>query len=302
MTKVFVIVLNWNQPEVTIECLESIEKITPSGYELTTVIVDNGSTDDSLKKLSKFNRPGFVIIPNKKNLGFTGGNNVGIKYALTEGADYIIILNNDTLVHKNLITNLLDVARDPQVGAVSPLIYFAKGFEFHKDRYKKNDLGKVIWYAGGKIDWNNVYGSTRAVDEVDKGQFKKVEETDFATGTCMLLSSAALRKIGGFDDKYFMYYDDTDLSMRLKKANYKILFDPNSIVWHKVSTSSGIGSKLHDYYTTRNRMIFGMKYASLRTKVALLRESINLLLNGREWQKIGIADFYFGNFGKGSWK
>jgi len=305
MTKVFVIILNWNQADLTLECLESVSKLDTLGYQLNVVVIDNGSTDDSLKKLSKFK-----TIHNSTNLGFAAGNNVGIKYALAQGTDYIMILNNDTIVHPNLVSNLLNSAKDSKVGAISPMIYFAKGFEFHKDRYKKNDLGKVIWYGGGKMDWKNVYGSARSVDKVDKqslplrgkGQFKKPEDTDFATGTCMFLSAKAIEEVGMFDEKYFMYYEDTDLSMRLKKAGYRVLFDPKGVVWHKVAQSSGIGSELNDYYTTRNRMFFGMKYASLRTKFALARESIKLLLNGRKWQRTGTKDYYLGNFGRGSWK
>ncbi len=96
-------------------------------------------------------------------------------------------------------------------------IYFEKGYEFFKDKYKDDQRGKVIWYAGGKIDWNNVYGVARGVDEVDKGQFERVEDTDFATGTCMLLSRKALREVGMFNERYFMYYEDTELSVRMKK-------------------------------------------------------------------------------------
>ena len=99
-----------------------------------------------------------------------------------------------------------------------------------------------------------------------------------------------------------MYFEDTDLSQRLKLAGKKIVYDPSGVIWHKVAQSSGIGSNLNDYFTTRNRMLFGMKYASFRTKIALLRESVRLLISGRKYQKQGIKDFYLGRFGKGSWK
>jgi len=95
--------------------------------------------------------------------------------------------------------------------------------------------------------------------------------------------------------------EDADHAQRIKKAGYKVLYSGKGWLWHKVSQSSGIGSELNDYFLTRNRMIFGMRYASLRTKFALLRESIKLLLSGRKWQKIGIKDYYLGNLGKGSW-
>lgn len=298
MTKVFVIILNWNQSELTAECLESVSKVRVLSYELNIVVVDNASS-----KPFKTHNKKCKVIRNIENFGFAGGNNVGIKYALENGADYIMILNNDTIVHPDLLHNLINSADSHgQVGAISPMIYFAKGYEFHKDRYKEKDLGRVIWYAGGKLDWENVYGSTRSVDEVDSGKFKKTEETDFATGTCMFMPASAIKKAGMFDEKYFMYYEDTDLSIRFKKFGFRVLFEPSALVWHKVAQSSGIGSNLNDYYTTRNRMLFGMKYASLRTKFALFRESIKLLLIGRKWQRIGVKDYYLGNFGRGSYE
>ncbi|OGM05223.1 hypothetical protein A2715_04690 [Candidatus Woesebacteria bacterium RIFCSPHIGHO2_01_FULL_39_32] len=302
MVKVFVVILNWNRPDDTVECLESINRLSVVGYQLSVVVVDNASSDDSIEKIQN-DKLKFKIIENKENLGFAGGNNVGIKYAIKNGADYVMVLNNDTIVHPDLVLRIIEATKKhSNFGVASPKIYFEREFEFHKERYKKDDLGKVIWYAGGQIDWDNVYGKTRGVDEVDKGRYDEVEETDFATGTCMFLSRKALEKVGLFDEKYFMYYEDTDLSLRIKKAGFKVLYIPKAVVWHKVAQSSGIGSKLNDYFTTRNRLLFGMRYARLRTRFALYKESLRLLVTAREWQKRGILDFYFGRFGKGSWE
>jgi len=306
--KVSIIILNWNRKKDTIECLESLAGLIISGYELEIIVVDNHSTDGSqkaveeaFKKLEKKNIS-CKQIKNKENLGFAEGNNVGMRYALDSGADYLLALNNDTEVDKELITKLLMVAKKhPKVGAIAPKIYFAKGFEFH-DKYKKDELGKVFWFAGGDIDWANVYGTNHGVDEVDKGQFNKTRETDFATGACMFLKREALKEVGLFDEKYFAYLEDADLSQRLKKKGWKVLYTPKTKIWHKVSQSSGIGSDLNDYFITRNRMLFGMYFAPLRAKAALIRESFKLLIKGRKWQRIGIIDFYLGRFGKGSWK
>ena len=235
-------------------------------------------------------------------MGFAAGNNVGVKYALDQGADYIMVLNNDTVVDKNLLIEFLKALKKyPKAGILSPKIYFAPGFEFHKDRFGKENLGKVLWYAGGQIDWDNIYGKNRGVDEVDKRQYGKVEEIGFATGTCIFMSSAALEKVGLFDKNYFMYYEDRDLSMRIKKAGFEVLYIPSANVWHKVAQSSGIGSGLNDYFITRNRLLFGMRYAKLRTRFALYRESLRFLLSGRVWQRKGVLDFYLGRLGKGSW-
>jgi hypothetical protein len=310
--KVSIIILNWNRKKDTVECLESIKKLQISNYELEIVVVDNASSDGSQKAVEQIFKTitkknvSCKQIRNKANLGFAAGNNVGMRHSLDSGADYLLVLNNDTEVDKGLIKKLLEVAdKHTKAGAISPKIYFAKGFEFHKSRYKSKDLGKVIWYAGGDMDWDNVYGSNYSVDEVDKvdkGQFEKTKETDFATGACMFLRNKALEDVSLFDEKYFMYLEDADLSQRLKRKGWEVLYTPKTKIWHKVARSSGIGSDLNDYFITRNRLLFGMRYAKCRTKFALVRESFKLLLIGRKWQKTGVRDFYLGRFGKGSWK
>jgi GT2 family glycosyltransferase len=300
MKKVFVIILNWNRIGDTIDCLKSVKNSNTEGFDLKILIVDNASTDDSLEKLKEIRD--IELISNKINLGFAGGNNVGIKHALKNGADYVIVLNNDTVLEKNSLSILVKTASDnPKAGAISPKIYFEKGYEFCKNKYDEIDKGKVIWYAGGVIDWKNVYGSGRGVDGVDSGLFNRNTDTDFATGTCMLLTKQALEKTGSFDEKYFMYYEDTDISQRLIKMGFRVLYAHDANIWHKVAQSSGIGSNLNDYFITRNRMLFGLKFAPFRAKTALAKESLKLLLTGRKWQKIGIRDFYLGRFGKGSW-
>lgn len=305
MKHVSVVILNWNGWVDTIECLKTLEKVVLSHISLQILIVDNASTNDSIKEIDSYirNKPQISLIKNNTNLGFAGGNNVGIKKALELKADYIMVLNNDTLVDKNLIKALVDFMEDhPEAGAVSPKMYFAEGFEFHKTRYSKNELGKVIWYAGGDIDWNNVYGVNHGVDEVDTGQFNEPRETTFASGACLFLRSSVVRAVGMFDERYFLYLEDTDLCMRIRRAGFSIYFVPDGFLWHKVSQSSSIGSNLNDYFITRNRLLFGVTYATLRANIALFRESIRFLMSGRMWQKKGARDYYFRKFGNGSWK
>ena len=299
MTKFFILVLNWNRKEETFECLKSLEKvIVPSEIDLQILVIDNASTDGSQEFFREKNIP---YLENRENFGFAEGNNSGFRFALKNGADYVMILNNDTYVDKNLITEIIKPFEDKEVGAVSPLIYFAKGFEFHRDRYKKSELGKVIWSAGGSIDWNNVFGINNKVDEVDTGKLKK-KEIEFATGACVVYSREALKKAGLFEGKYFLYFEDVELSTRIRKKGFKIIFNPKAKIWHKVSQSSGIGSGLNDYFIARNRLLFGMKYASIRTKFALFREGLKLLFTGRPWQRVGVYDYFISNFWKGSWK
>jgi len=304
MKNVYIIVLNWNRKKETLDCLKSLEKLNAKSINLTVMVVDNASKDGSVNAFKNYNPSNFnfKIMENKHNEGFARGNNLAIKEALKSKAGYIMILNNDTIVDKNLVIEMLEPFKDKKVGSTSPMIYFAKGFEFHKDKYKKQDLGKVIWSAGGDIDWDNVFGRNIGVDEVDKGQYKKKREINFATGACVMYRAEALKKIGLFEEKYFMYFEDVELSVRLKRKNYRSKYAPKAKVWHKVAQSSGIGSGLNDYYITRNRLLFGMKYARLRTKIALLSEAARLLLFGRNWQRIGVYDYFIGNLWKGSWR
>lgn len=303
MKKIAVIILNWNGKEDTLECLESIQNMEQGTFNLEVIVVDNGSTDDSVDRITKFidsEKSAIKLVENQENLGFAGGNNIGIKHALENEADYVMLLNNDTQVDKNLMTELLKaMEQNKNVGIVGPKIYFAKGYEYHRHRYKETELGRIIWYAGGLIDWRNVYASHRGVDEVDIGQYDKVEETAFTTGCAMLVKKEVFGEIGFLDEKYFMYLEDVDLCLRARKAGFKILYKPQGIVWHKNAQSSGQpGSPLHTYYLTRNRLIFGMRYSSLRTKIALLRESIRLYFKS-DVERWAVSDFFLGRLGKG---
>lgn len=303
MKQVFLSVIAFNDIENTLACLNSLERSEIEGIKLTVTVVDNASEKHFSVGKKTFDNFSFKIIRNEVNSGFSGGHNTAIRSVHEENVDYFIVLNNDTVVNKDLIKVLVaTIEKNPIAGIVSPKIYFAKGSEFHKDRYSEKETGKVLWYAGGIIDWENVYESHRGVDEVDKGQYKTTEETDFATGCCMIIRKDVLSKIGFFDERYFLYKEDVDFNVRAKRAGYKIFYEPDAVLWHKNAESTGgSGSPMQDYYTTRNRLLFGFTYAPIRTRIALFRESLRLLKSGREWQKRGVKDYYTRKFGKGSW-
>lgn len=300
MVNIFVVIVNYNGISDTKDCLKSLKKLQITNYKLQIIVVDNGSQKDDVAHLKREKH--IHLIVNKENTGFTGGNNAGIKYSLENGADYILLLNNDTIVKEDLVEKFLEASKKyPKAGIFSPKIYFYPGYEFYKDKYSKAEEGKVIWYAGGILDWNNVYGSNYGVDDTDIGQYEKVYEPDFATGACMFIRAEVFKKIGLLNEQYFLYMEDVEFSQRAKRAGFKILQIPVAIVWHKVSRSSAIGGQLNDYFITRNRLQFGLRYAPFRSKVALIRESIKLLNSGREWQRKGVFDFFTGKLGKGSW-
>lgn len=303
MKHVFISLLNFNGKKNTLNCLESLGNIKKDNFRLTIVVVDNASSEEFDLKSGTVKDITLVVIKNKENLGFAGGHNVAIRHALKNKADYVLVINNDVYVDKNFIAELLRIAEEnDNVGILSSKIYFAPGFEFHKDKYSQKQQGKVIWYAGGKMDWKNVIGHHRGVDEVDKGQFDKIEETELATGCCMLIKKEVFEKVGIFDDRYFLYYEDSDLSIRAKNKGFKIIYVPTSVIWHNnAGAAGGSGSVLQDYYITRNRLLFGFRYAQIRSKLALFRESLKLLFKGRKWQKKGVLDYYLENLGKGSY-
>lgn len=301
MTKIGIVLLHYIDKKLTGQCLVSVKKLKKKDFELEVVIVNNNPQEDLTDLKKKFQD--FLFLEAEKNLGFTGGNNLGIKKALGDGANFVFLVNNDALLDKDLLVQLFKLASlDNQIGILGPKIYFAPGYEFHKERYKPTERGKVIWYAGGKIDWENVLSSHQGVDEVDKGQYDKQAETDFVSGCAMLVRKEVFEKVGLLDERYFLYLEDLEFCQRAKRAGFKIVYAPKTKLWHLNAASSEVGGSLHDYYSTRNRMLFGMKYASWRTKLALFRESLRLLFTGRQWQRIGIRDFYLGKFGKGSYE
>ena len=310
MIKISCVIVNWNRSKDTLECLESLSKVELGDIRLKIVVVDNKSRDDSAKRIKAYlkkitfakNQINGVLLRAKNNLGFAAGNNFGLTKALP-GSDFIWFLNNDTVVDRFVLKEFAAAARKHSTaGIFTPKIYFAPGYEFHKKKYRTSEIGKVIWAAGGEIDWNNVFGKGRGVDQVDKGQFNHEEEVGFATGASLFVRSKLLKEFGSFDERYYMYFEDVDLCERYKRKGWKILYVPSARIWHKVAQSSSVGGELNDYFISRNRLLFGMGYASWRTKFALYKQSVIMLARGRVWQKKGVMDFYMANFGVGSWR
>lgn len=298
MEKIAIVSVNFNGEKDTLELLGSLEKIQDSRYKLKTIIVDNDSSDNFVE-IASSKYPDVDILQTGINKGFSGGYNRGIEHALIWGADYVLIINNDALTpDKKFVSSLLEtLEKNPQAGIAAPKILFAPGFEFHKDRYKKDDQGKVIWFAGGKFDWNNVMSIHRGIDEVDDGTFDGVLEIDFATGCCFLVKREVLEKVGMFNEEFFAYFEDAEYSKRVINAGYKIYYNGEASIYHKVSQTTEIGSPLTDYYLTRNRLMFGFKYASGRTKFALWRQALTQLMFGRSAQREAVKDFFAGKKG-----
>jgi hypothetical protein len=306
MDSIAIIVLNWNTPKLTIDTVNSLLKVKHPNFTYKIFIIDNNSTDNSITQFRtqfKLN-PAISIHPTGSNLGYVEGNNFGIKLASKFKFDFTLIINSDVIVKPDFLHILHSyLVKNSQYAMVGPKIYFAPGFEFHRDRYQKADQGKVIWSYGSQIDWQNVYGSNIAIDEVDIGQFDKNNSlVDYLSGCCLLIRQNVLKQIGSFDKKYFMYLEDADFSQRLLRSGHQISCIAKSVIWHLNSGSSGRGA-IHDYFLSRNRLLFGFRYASLRTKFALLKDSIKIFLSSPYvWQRYGVRDYYLNKLEKGSWQ
>lgn len=305
-TKVSIIILTTNALAMTKEQLLDVAKLDTGNLDVECMIVDNGSPDGTEEALKSYKLPNmkYRFIQSGANLGFAGGNNVGIEDALKRKIDYIILMNNDLILQKDIIVKLVNFMKKNQdVGIASPKMYFAKGYEFHKDAYKDSEKGNVLWYAGGIIDKENVYTSHRGVDEIDYGQYNKIEETDVANGACVIVKREVFKKVGLLDASFFLYWEDADFSERVRRAGYKIMYYPETWMWHKVSASTGgSGSPTNDYFLIRNRFYYSMRYSIPWTKFAVLRDTVRQIFTGRTWQKWGAIDALLGRKDMGQWK
>lgn len=244
---VYIIILNYNGREDACECLDSIKSLDYGNFK--TVVLDNGSTDGSVEHIKK-RFPWVKIIENYQNLGFAEGNNMGIKYALERGFDYILFLNNDTIVSSSLLKDLLDVAtNDRTAGIVGPKIL---------DYYMKDR----IWFAAGRVHpW---LGNTRHVGNgcTDSSHFQKVVEEDYQTACALLIKKEVINKIGMFDPEYFMYFEDADVCVRARKSGFKVLCVQYARAWHKVSAGSGGGlTPQKAYFKAKSGVRFFRKHS-----------------------------------------
>ncbi len=296
--KVFIIVLNWNRAQDTVECINSLNELNYQGFEV--LVVDNASQDGSAR-IIKRTFPDLTLIENARNLGYAEGNNVGIRYALNRGADYVLVLNNDTVVDRDMLTRLIGAAQaDEKTGIIGPKIY---------DFQEPN----TIWFAGANINWSIGESHHIGLGEVDRGQFNGVIEVDRLTGCAMLVKREVLEKTGLFDPDYFLYFEDVDLCVRAAKAGYKNICVQTAKLWHKESSSTKAnqGSNLHVYYHTRNRLLFLHKHFKInddehQSNYSFCREYIRHFIrhpldrgyrkknSARFW---AIKDFYRGRFG-----
>jgi hypothetical protein len=256
--------------DVLQDFISSLEKQTNKNFQVFFVDLSDNKKPISSKNLN-------ISVSLAENLGYAHGVNIGIKEALKAGFEKFCVMNNDTYAADNFVDKIIKSIDKNHKSLIGGKIYYASGFEYHKDRYQKNELGKVFWYAGGIMDWKNVFTNHRGVDLVDHGQFNKLEETEFISGCLACFDKSLWKIIGPWNENYFLYFEDADYSELCKRSGLKLIYDPNIVLWHKVSQSTdGSGSSLHKKYQDKNRLIFGLKYAPWRTKLHLIK---NYFLN-----------------------
>ena len=235
---------------MTAECIRSLLAMDGADFEI--IVVDNGSTDGSVERLPQ-EFPQITVLPQGRNLGFAAGCNVGMRYALANGGEYILLLNNDTFVAPDLIREMLAVIEsDPHIGAVCPKIYFAD----HPD---------LLWYAGADFSLWMGTSKLRGWREIDHGQFDGRQEITQATGCAMLVRRSALCEVGLLDEQFWAYAEDLDWSLRFLERGYRLTLAPKARLWHCCGATSvkamGSGSQaIRQFFSTRNMIFVARKH------------------------------------------
>jgi hypothetical protein len=260
--RVSIILLNWNQPDLTAACLRTLEVLTWPNVEV--IVVDNGSVDDSVARLRE-DFPWIHLVESPTNLGFTGGNNLGIEHAT---GHWVLLLNNDTEVPPGFLEPLMSAAHHQRnVGALSPKLRF-------------HDAPETLQYAGGGgFDlWTGRGLGWRGHGEVDEGQYDEVQETWSAHGAAFLVRREVLDQVGLLWDDFFIYYEELDWSVRIREAGWRVLFVPGSVVFHKESMTTGRHSPFKTYFMNRNRVLFVKRHGHALHQAAFTAWALGAVL------------------------
>lgn len=277
--KLGVILLNYRNAQITIECIKSIKATENVDYEVEIIVVDNNSNDNSVEELNTLRRDiDFHFLISEENNGFADGNNIGIQYALEHGCKYIMLLNNDTEVKKDFFKLLNSELKESIVLVPKILNYY------HKE---------TIWYAGGSI--NRWTGKARHFGEGrrDVAKYNTQKRVSFASGCCIILPVDIIEKIGYLKKDFFLYWEDVEYSMRMNNNSIAIVYNPQLVIYHKINSTIGRESKTLLYYGTRNRILFIKLYrkyfhftAEFITVFVELSKAVLYRVNNKEKSRI----------------
>jgi GT2 family glycosyltransferase len=266
MSKVAVVILSYNGEDDTLACLSSVEQMRGATH---TIVVDNASSDGTVAAVRE-RFPAVELIESAHNLGFSAGNNLGIERALELGCDWVLILNNDTVVAPDTLEQLLAAADEhPGAGMLSPLVFFAEPPD-------------LVWFGGARFDPARGYsGRLEHYRRPVPPDLDRVTPTGHGIGAAMLVSREAIDAVGAFDPDFFLLYEDVDLSLRVRSAGFEVLLVPASRLWHRVSAALG-GHELNpvtSYYSTRNNLLVCQRHAPLSGPAAWRRELVCLAVH-----------------------
>jgi hypothetical protein len=222
--KIFFVILNWNLANDTIECVRSLLQAGVS--EENIIIVDNGSTDDSVKQMKRALNKGVHFILHESNIGFAGGNNLGIKYALGLNADWVFLLNNDTFVDSSFLHEVNHTLKQQNnYDVIAPIIFYANNPD-------------VIWSMGDRLLPGTLFTTHLLRNKKVPDKLPQFVEVDFVTGCGLLINRRVFDKIGYLDERFFMYGEDAEFCWRVKNRGFQIAIATNVKIWHKVAQSS----------------------------------------------------------------
>lgn len=254
MKKVAVILVNWNSASITSDCILSLRKAQTHLFDI--IVVDNGSSDDSVAQLKNTFGDTIILLYSPVNSGFTGGNNMGMQYAIEKGYTYQMLLNNDTFVEPDFLEPLITyMDQHPEAGIIQSRIFF------NHDR-------SLIWNGGSYFNSFWGYAYTKGYNKPNSTITGTLKKVDWITGCAFFTRTSILKQVGLLAEPFFIYYEDTDLSFRIKNAGYELMYHPDSIVYHiagmayrqKKKGKEGIVSPFVHYLNTRNRIWFLKKY------------------------------------------
>ncbi|HUV12761.1 MAG TPA: glycosyltransferase family 2 protein [Acidobacteriota bacterium] len=301
--KVAIIILNWNNASDTLSCLASLYWQDYPNSEI--VVVDNGSSDGSVGELRSAPYK-FELLELESNLGYSEGNNAGIRYALDKGAEYVLILNNDTLVAPSMLYELVQFAESrPQAGIVGPIMYYL-------------DSRETIFAAGSFIDWAKglTWHRGMGVPAEAYSVLEQPEAVDFIPGCGLLVRRDLVQRAGFLDADYYLNYEDVEWAVRTRQFGFEVWLVPQATLWHGVSATLGLTSPANAYYLTRNALRFFWKNAPPHIRwlsvSRILFRTLRTVLAWTVWQRyrgisfqqrrkaklLALRDFFLGRSGQ----
>ena len=244
LPSICIVILNWNGTSDTLRCLDSVNRVDYQNYQ--AVVVDNASDEDPTAVIQE-QFADTIVLRNSKNLGFTGGCNIGIDYAIAHSYDYIFLLNNDAVIDPKILSVFIEASKEhPDAGALGAKIY----------RYNRPD---VLLHAGGVWSWRDARYLSLGLHQVDDNEtWEEIKDTAFIPGCSLFIKTEIIQKIGKLNPDYFLLWEDLELGKAVQRLNYRLLIVPQAKIWHKESASfvGGLWAAHRQYFESRNQLLW----------------------------------------------